>query len=80
MIRSILSGPSSALFGVIEVKVRSVAASPRRRTASDKSAGDWKSRGTDSGDRDDAAGDTEIFRRTFRTIRGGARKKHTRWP
>jgi len=63
MIRSILSGPSSVFLGAIEARVRSVAASPRRRTASDKRAGDWKSRGTDSGEREEAAEDTEIFRR-----------------
>lgn len=80
MMRSILSGPSSLRLGSIDATVRSVAASPKRRTASDKRAGDWKRRGIDSGEREAVAGDTDISRRTFLTIRGGARKKHMRSP
>lgn len=73
MIRSVLSGPSSVFLWAVGTIVRSVAASPRRRTASAKSAGDCNSRGTDSGE-------TEVFWRALRTIRGGARKKQTKSP
>jgi hypothetical protein len=63
-----------------DIKDRSAEARPRRRTASERSAGDWNSRGTASGEREGLAGETEMSRSGLRTIRGGARKKQTSSP
>lgn len=80
MVLRMLSGPSSVLFRSKGGTIRSAAAKPSLRTASESKAGDWNSRGFCSEVEGPGAGDTSISRRTFRTMRGGARKKHTSWP
>lgn len=61
---------------------RSIAAISSRRTASESNAGDWNNLWAEGDERDAGvvAGEADISFMGLRTIRGGARKKHTSSP